>query len=223
MPSYDYRQRYRGIGDASMRHRGTYIGLLQPDGIIVPQYIEDVGGRANNPELRINEVDSSRNQVVHMADDSVIMERPEVGMANLICSRSQKTYAVWFESNAQRQIKRSLDFNLISKEVIGSNWLTNYFRHNLSINSSRSCKIILDCFYNNRYPRYTECLESLRSGRNVSMAFCKRFALCSHPQCGIVVMYKDIVVGYIVDSLPELLPQFSYLAESIEESSYAFE
>lgn len=223
MPRFNYRQRFRSTSDASMRHRGTFIGIRQPDSIIKPYYVQDVVGEASNPGLELQEVNSSRTLSVYMGDSNVVMERPEVGMSNLICGVTRKTFAVWHESTARRQIKRSLDFNFIDKHIIGKAEARGSFSHSISNSSGISKHKTLDAFYNDRYPRYTECLASISQGRNVSMAFSKRFALCVHPRCGVVLYYKNTIVGYVVEVEPVLLPQFEYLAETLEESSYAFE
>lgn len=220
----DYSGRFRSTNDASMRHRSTYIGIKKPDGLIEPFLIQDVTGEADDPRLHLVTVGSASSSLTrNMSDLDVLMERPEIGMANLICHSTRKTCAVWYEAAARRQIKRSLDFSLLESKVIGDTEISSFFRVSVDTTSAPNRRKTLDAFYNDRYPRFTECIQRITEGRHVSMAFAKRFALCSHAKCGIVIYYKNIVVGYIEDNEAILLPQFNYLSESLEESSYAFE
>ena len=219
----DYSNRFRSLGDASMRHRGTYIALRVAHGLLKPYKILDLTGNARDPSLHLGPVGSGEPITVSMSDSRVVMERPEIGMANVLCNSTRKGVALWHEAIARRQVKRSLDFSLITPKFIGKAEASRMFRLSVDSSSTTSRGKILDAFYNDRYPSYTECVEAVNTGRCISMAFSKRFALCIHPRCGIVIYYKNIIVGYVTEGTAVLLDQFNYLTESLEESSYAFE
>jgi hypothetical protein len=217
MPNFSTR--YRSSGDASMRHSGTYIAIFNPDtGLKTPYYVGDVGGERSNPTLSLSSPRGDRR--VNIGDANVIMERPTLGMVNYRCGVTRKLFAVWHESRASRQIKRSLDFNLIDSSIIGALALSRIMHVSLDTTNSRQRAV--DTFYNKEYPSFSECREQVASGSTYSLAFSDKFALCAHKTAGIVVYYKDKIVGYMGDTHPILLTQFEYLTEQLEEAANGY-
>tara|TARA_R100000544_G_scaffold34785_1_gene21774 strand:+ start:64 stop:717 length:654 start_codon:yes stop_codon:yes gene_type:complete len=212
MPSqFDFRQRFRSIGDASMRHRHTFVGVKDPDtGFIVPRWINEVEGDVSNPRLLLADKEGSESRM-NMTDPLLVLERPVIGMSNTQCTRRNKGVAIWWESRASRQIKRSLDFSLLSKNVI-SNGI-------VSLNVD-SCKYVhVSTFYNESYPSFVECVDKVRQGDSLSAAFSKRFAVGLHLRCFVALYYKGTIVGHVsLNGDAVLIPQFEYLTETLEES-----
>lgn len=223
MPNYDFRQRFRSVGDASMRHSRTYVAVIDDEGLYHPYYVNEVSGSTSDPTLHLVNRDGSNQREIRMSDSRLVTERPEIGMVNVQCRRTRKTFALWSEALASRQIKRSLDFNLIRAEPVGRGIAESHFRFDVSLRHGDNKEKALDSYYNARFPKYTECLEGVARGRHYSMAFSRRFALGAHPRCGVALYYKNIIVGYVPDCIPVLLPQFEYLAEQLEESANAYE
>jgi hypothetical protein len=206
-----------------MRHRGTYIALRElRTGLLIPHYVEDVGGDRNNPRLSLTNVRTIDSLTKSVGDSDVVMERPTVCMVNQQCSRSRKLFAVWYESGAHRQIKRSLDFNLLSSTVIGRQALERFTTCNPDGSSNGNRLLAVEAFYNKEFPTYGQCFEAVSEGRYYSLAFSERFALCAHKDAGIVLYYKTQIVGYIGDTHPILLEQFQYLQEQLEESANGY-
>lgn len=221
MPNFSGR--YRSSGDASMRHRNTYIALRDnTTGLLVPHYVEDVGGDRQNPRLVLTNVSTRDTVERRVGDADVVMERPTVCMANYRCPNSRKLFAVWHESGAHRQIKRSLDFNLLSVVLIGRVELERTTTCRPLGDPSYNQKIAVNSFYNKEFPSYGECFDAVADGRNYSLAFAERFALCAHKESGIVLYYKDQIVGYMGDTHPILLEQFQYLREQLEEAANGY-
>lgn len=220
MPNFSGR--YRSTSDASMRHRGTYVALRQATtGLLVAHRVEDIGGNRQDPLLILTSPEGTRVER-NVGDLDVIMERPTICMANYQCPRSRKLFAVWHESLASRQIKRSLDFNLLESQVLGKEAMEQYTNCQPTGDSGRNRKRAVATFYNKEFPSYSEALDSVSSGRCYSLAFGEKFALCSHKDSGVVVYYKNQIIGYIGDTHPILLRQFQYLQEQLEEAANGY-
>jgi len=219
--SRDFRQRFRSSGDASMRHRGTYMGLRDSLGIIQPIYIEGVGGDSSNPTLEYSNVLNGNHESVRMNDPRLVIERPELGMGNLECRATRKTVALWHEGRASRQVKRSLSFDIIKRDVICKEQ-SRYFSTSIDTSSRQGKHSTLSNMFNNHYPTYSRALGSIVSGDAISIAFCKKFALANHPQYGVAVYYKTKLVGLVPETLPVLFEQYEYLTEILEELSHGY-
>lgn len=220
MPNFSGR--YRSTSDASMRHRGTFIALREETtGLLIPHYVEDVGGDRANPRLSLTTPDGN-NIDRRVGDRLVVMERPTLCMVNYRCPRTRKLFAVWHESLATRQIKRSLDFNLLQIQVLGSESLERHTQCHPNGDSRNNRKLAVHTFYNKEFPPYSEALESVSTGRCYSLAFGERFALCAHLAAGVVLYYKSQIVGYLGDTHPILLEQFQYLQEQLEEAANGY-
>lgn len=222
MPSVNFSGRYRSSGDASMRHSNTYIAIVDPvTGIKAPYYVEEVGGDRSNPTLTVSSMEG-HTRSCNVGDPDVIMERPTIGMVNYRCPSTRRLFAVWHESLASRQIKRSLDFNLINVTVLRQYEIEHFTNCRPNRDNAFNRKVATKTFYNKEYPSYSESLESIVTGINYSCAFGERFALCVHPDAGIVLYYKTLIVGYVSDTHPILLEPFQYLQEQLEEAANGY-
>ena len=213
----DYSTRYRSINDASMRHRHTFIGVKNlNDNSITAAYVEEVRGSRDNPRfVLVNQagVESS----ITMDDRRSVTHRPLLGMVDYRCPRTDKDYAVWIESTADRQVKRSLDFRLLSHKIINSSQLFEIA--NCSIEASRANKFkAVETFYNKDYIRFNNALSLIESGERFSVAVSEKFALSCYRYVGVAIYYKSYVVGYINEAgLPVLLDAYTYLREQLQE------
>lgn len=197
---------YRGRDDASMRHRDTYVGVRNSSEII-PYHCHGISESGRNMTLDLTNLRNGDNRSVRINDESLIIERPNLGMVNL--TYQDKNIAMWYSSNAQRQIKKSLSISMYNRTSIGVSVLLS--------NTSSNMYKALHQTYNNNFPPYESALATILEGNAFSVAFGNKFALSIDRSGQTVVYYKNYIVGYVVDGLPLLLEDFSYLKEQLEE------
>ena len=219
MPNFN--SRFRSINDASMRHSNTYVAIRDnTTGVLVPYKVEAVTGSTSDPTLELIGF-SNDHRSVNMSSPNLIINRPSLGMVNFNCVRTDLTFAVWNETKAQRQVKRSLDLSLININILGLRDIDNYMRTSISKDNNRLN--MTSTFFNKVYPTFNAALTKVTEGLLFSCAFSDKFAVAAHRRGGIVIYYKNTIVGYVDDlNYPVLLSQFNYLNEQLQESANAY-
>lgn len=217
----DFRNRYRSMDDIAMRHSRCICGIKDEEsGLFIPHRIDNVRGSLSSPGLIVRKLIEDESTIaINLDNPGLRLERPELVMANIKELRTNTEIAVWSSALPYRQVKRSL-----SPEMFKI----------CNINFSRDIDIITDkytrqstyqlfhSFYNQEYPSYVAILEKIRNSELLSGAFSTLFALSAHPIYGIVLVYKDKIVGYIEEDRPILCSSFRYLQESLEETNYEY-
>lgn len=215
----DVRSRYRGTSDIGMRHSDTYVGYRNNDGSVGVYRVTGVDGSMSDPILILDKVHGEGRQRLnaHLAtDDNLITDRPDCGFAN-VTSRDGIKVALYYSTHGRRQYKRSLSNSSLSfLPVMGSDMdIQERVMHYLE--RGHYAKAIYT-FYNDEYPQFQRALQSLRTtGTIYSIAFSKKFALCLHDTKGIVLYYKNSIVGYVSERRPMLVPAYSHLQEQLDE------
>jgi hypothetical protein len=214
--------RYRSREDASMRHSGTYIGIYDPSiDLIKPYYVRSVEGDSSNPILNLRSITNEEEYLdINMQDSALVSDRPTLGLVNLRCSRTNKIVATWFEAHAARQIKRSLDFNHINSHTISLHPLPNDVSLRVIVNDNINREKSVSTFFNKLYPSFLEAYEEIVNLNAVSIAFSPKFSLAISRTSGIIIMYKELQVGWLEGMTPTLAPSFSYLVEQLMENIY---
>ncbi len=208
------QSRYRGNSDVSMRHSDTVVGYINFDGTVTPYIVRGVDGPQQDPTLMLRKMSDEHQgesgKMVSLNDPLLISDRPDCGFANL--SWLNKDYAVFYSTRALRQYKRSLSMNQLRTTTIGSS------RCSLSISNSDSRAKAAYSFFNDTFPTVSEALRTLRAGDGYSVAFSDKFALCLHRTKGIILFYKEEVVGWVGegDELA-LVPSKIHLQEQLDE------
>lgn len=202
--------RYRGLNDVSMRHSDTVVGVVI-DGQVTPYKVRGISGSDREPELILRKMKDRHHGrhelVLSINDPSLILDRPDCGMANHTVSG--KNITVFYTTKASRQYKRSLPFGHLGSKRIGN------------INLSRPDHEAADAcfqFYNDIYYSFGDALRLILTGEACSVAFSDKFALALHREKGIVIYYKTNLVGYVdSDEEPVLVPSKIHLQEQLEE------
>lgn len=212
--SINIQSRYRGSSDISMRHSDTVVGVIQNNGSVTPYRVRGVGGNQSTPTLVVRKMDNNHGgqdeYEIELNDPNLILDRPDCGYANI--KWRDKTYAVFYSTRALRQYKRSLVIGQLRQNVVGG------LRSGVGLNHANNKALAAYHFFNDVFPRYPEALNALRTQRHPSMAFSDKFALCVHRTKGIVLYYKEELVGW-VDSEDEiqLIPSKIHLQEQLTE------
>lgn len=213
---------YRSLGDVSMRHRDTFVGVLDPStALIVAYYVENVTGSDSSPELVLRNKlhPGSSSLTISINDTNLMINRPLLGMVNHTCGTSGITYAMFYDSKAYRQIKKSLTFSMLNSTLIGQTLMGNTINIRMSPNSKT---VAANHFFNQTYPLFSECLSKINTGEAASIAFSSKFALTMSRNNGILIGYKNVIVGLVTDGVATLREGFEYLQEQLEEESYGY-
>lgn len=210
MPQLDMRRRYRSMNDVRQRHNGTIVGVVNSSGSVVPYRVEECTGELRDCRLVLRGHSDSRD--INIQDPALVLDRPDCGFANLQMNGSI-TGAVYFSTTSSRQYKRSLNFQNLHINPVGD-YASRYYEGSRG-NMFKAC----EQFFNDNYPTFQKALEILVEGRGSSVAFSRKFALCLYQDKGIVVWYKNTVVGYVNDEDEAVLvPAYQHLQEQLEES-----
>ncbi len=219
----NWRSRYRSMSDLSMRHNGAFVGILNSQGIYEPyQCIGVEGSLRSDPQLSVQTVSRDPHQrYVSLSDEALMMDKPEVGMANVKCESSNKLVAMWCAGAAHRQIKRSLTRNMLERTIIGD--IPRIFSMHVELGSSGSRQannmaLALHSWFNSEYPTLAVALAQIMGGEAFSVAFSRKFAVSALASGGLGLYYKTTLVGYIDDdNSPILFTNNMFLRESLEE------
>lgn len=203
-----YQSRFRSVSDANMRHASTWVGVKNPStDTIVPKQISEITGDLQNLRVRFSD-----GSVLSYDDPLICLKRPELCMVTLLCSNTGKKIAVWLEADPSRQVKRSLDLSQVKTRVL------KVFERLVSLRpsvSERNTVSVVSTIFNKLYPSVDSVLEELRGGTAFSIAFSPRFALSLHPAGGIILQYKDYIVGHVEGQRIVLAPHYQYLLEQL--------
>lgn len=212
MPS-NYRSRYRSLDDVSMRHRGTWIGISNPtSGVVNVMRVDSVEGNLSE-SIIFNGVDKDGNNIsCRLSDPNVIITLPEICMVNHVCPNTGITVALWNELTASRQLRRSLNLDHVYSNPLGHDSLPR------RIECDAPYSVRAYSFFNHTFPTFSEAYEAIISHSAYTIAFSSKFALGVLPDKGIVVYYRDKVVGYL-DSQSNIviLEAFDHLTEQLQE------
>jgi hypothetical protein len=206
-----------------MRHNGSYVAVLNSNGLYIPQRCVGVDGDLRrNPQLVLQSLDQDPNHTnVNLDNVNLTMDKPEVGMANIVCNRTNKRMALWCAGAAHRQIKRSLNLNMLDRKLIGELHDMVSVQANFGVEGREgraNTRSALMSWFNNEYPTIAIAISDIMSGEAYSVAFSRKFALLALSTGGIGLYYKTTLVGYIDDdNSPVLFPNNTFLRESLEE------
>lgn len=224
MKGTNFRQQYRSMNDIAMRHSGGYCGILDSTGFITPLKIVNIKGNMDLPILHVCK-EKGEEFTVDMNEPTLLLERPELGMFNIVEQSFNTQVAVWPETLPYRQLKRSLVPEMFIPNLLGSSIVKVFTAEDLLDYKHGTFSMFeaASYFFNKIYPSFKDILTEIRGGTVLSGAFSPKFALGIHAKFGIVLYYKANIVGYINNDSPILCTSFLYLQEQLEETCYDYE